>query len=100
MVEDSSVASRGGDPKLAHLDKNDAHSDKNGVYSSDPELASPDDAAEIEKVERVYRKLDKRIIPRKFPYLAYCQQSNKTQHSGFYTSPAQPFAPTSDFPRP
>lgn len=63
------VGSRGGDLKLAHLDENDAHSTKNGVdVSSDPELASPDDPVEIEKVERVYRKIDKRIIPRKSPF--------------------------------
>lgn len=72
-MEDSNVQveSRGGDLNLAQLEENDAHStknnsSKNGVYTSDPELASPDDAAEIEKVERVYRKIDKRIIPRKF----------------------------------
>lgn len=64
------VESRGGDLKLCQLDENDAQSmkndsSKNGVYTSDPELASTDDATEIEKVERVYRMIDKRIIPRK-----------------------------------
>lgn len=57
--------------KLAHGDENDAHSSKNVVYSPDIELADPENAAEIEKVERVYRKLDKRIIPGKPSFMSY-----------------------------
>lgn len=71
MVKDKNVESRGGDLKLAHGDENDAHSSKNVVYSPDIELAIPEDAAEVEKVERVYRKLDKRIIPGKSAVIFY-----------------------------
>lgn len=99
MAEDKNVESLGGNVKPAHGDENDVHSMKNGV-PSDSELASPDDAAEIEKVERVYRKIDKRIIPRKSLGFLSFQHPNKNQHSGFFTSPALPSAPTWASPRP
>ena len=65
-MEDKNVESRDGDMKHAHRNESETHSLKNVVSAPDLELASPaEDAAEIEKVERVYRKIDKRIIPRK-----------------------------------